>query len=67
MSYENVPENVKHVVDGIAAYITISAVMGWIANATAVLSLVWVIIRLYETNTVQGWLGKKRRKYDADE
>ena len=43
----------KQVADVAAGGVTISAVMAWIPEATALLSLVWVCIRIYETETVK--------------
>lgn len=66
MNYEHIPDSLKHVVDAVCGAITVSVIMGWIANATAVLSLLWILIRLKETKTMQGWLGKRRRASDRD-
>lgn len=52
-------EEAKQVADIAAGGVTISAFMAWIPEATALLSLVWVCIRIYETNTVRTILGKE--------
>ncbi|MFZ6755749.1 hypothetical protein ACO0K9_00900 [Undibacterium sp. Ji50W] len=42
---------------------TIAATLaGWLPGMAALASLVWSLIRIYETKTVQGWIkrGKKR-------
>ena len=49
----------KQVADVAAGGVTISAVMAWIPEATALLSLVWVCIRIYETETVKKVIGKE--------
>ena len=38
---------------------TILSLLGWLPHATALLSFIWMAIRVYETDTVQKWLGKK--------
>ena len=51
-------EDVKQVTDVAAGGVTISAFMAWIPEATALLSLVWVCIRIYETDTVKNIIRK---------
>mgnify|MGYP003111833454 FL=1 len=52
-------DETKQVADVAAGGVTISAVMAWIPEATALLSLVWVCIRIYETETVKKVIGKE--------
>lgn len=51
-------EPTKHAVDAIS----VATVVGTLANIlpaiAAVFTIVWTSIRIYETNTVQKWLGK---------
>ena len=54
-----ITEEIKQVTDVAAGGVTISAFMAWIPEATALLSLVWVCIRIYETDTVKFFIGKK--------
>ena len=51
-------DSTKSLVDAGAGAITESAVMQWLPAATAILSFVWVLIRIFETKTVQRVLGK---------
>lgn len=53
-------EETKQVADVAAGGVTVSAFMAWIPEATALLSLVWVCIRIYETDTVRTILGKEK-------
>ena len=48
-------------IDVSAGGVTIGAVMQWIPEVTAVASLIWVVIRIYETKTIQRCIkrGKK--------
>ena len=55
-----IQEPVKQVVDGIAAIGTVSAIMQWIPPATAIITLVWVSIRLYETKTIRNLIKRIR-------
>lgn len=52
-------EETKQAVDVAAGSVTLGAYLSWIPEATAVASLIWVLLRIYETETVQGLLGKK--------
>lgn len=51
-------ENVKHVVDGLSMATALATLAQWLPAAAALASLVWSAIRIYETKTVQRWLGK---------
>ena len=42
-------ETGKHVLDGASGLAVVSTLMGWLPAATALLSLVWVSMRIYET------------------
>jgi len=54
-------EPTKNMIDVSAGGVTIGAVMQWIPEVTAVASLIWVVIRIYETKTIQRCIkrGKK--------
>ena len=51
-------EATKHIID----FASIATVLGTLADMlpaiAAVFTIVWTGIRIYETKTVQGWLGK---------
>jgi len=49
---------VKTAIDISAGGITVGAVFDFLPEATALASLVWVLIRIYETPTIQRLLGK---------
>ena len=53
-------ETVKHFIDTISIAAWIAALAGWLPAIAAFASLVWSIIRIYESATVQGWLRKGR-------
>ena len=54
----NMNEATKHILD----FASIATVLGTLADMlpaiAAVFTIVWTTIRIYETKTVQGWLGK---------
>jgi len=51
-------EETKQVIDITAGGVTLGAYFSWIPEATALASLVWVLLRIYETETVRKLLGK---------
>ena len=59
MATEHATEGVKTVTD----VLSIATVIGTLAEVlpalAALFSIVWSIIRILETDTVRGWLGKK--------
>jgi chromate transport protein ChrA len=51
-------ENAKHVIDALSIGGILATLAGWLPAIAAILSIVWTLIRIYETRTVQRWLGK---------
>ena len=53
---------IKAIADGAALTVTFSGVMGWMTPVAtlvgSLLGIVWMCIRIYETDTVQKMLGK---------
>jgi hypothetical protein len=54
----NMDEATKHIID----FASIATVLGTLVDIlpalAAIFTIVWTAIRIYETKTVQGWLGK---------
>lgn len=51
-------EVMKYCIDGACLSTTIAALLNYMPAAAAFVSLVWGLIRIYETKTVQKWLRK---------
>jgi len=49
-------EQAKHWLDGISVATAVASLAAWLPPLAALASLVWTLIRIYETTTVQGWL-----------
>lgn len=49
----NIPEQVKIPIDAVAAAGTGAAWLGWLPDAVALLTALWVLIRIYETETMK--------------
>lgn len=56
-------EQAKHIVDGLAVAITLGSLMEFLPALASLLSIIWMGIRIYETDTVQKILGKKPRSF----
>jgi len=53
-------EEAKAAVDVIAVTTTVSTLMGWLPAVAAALSIVWTVVRIFETNTIQNLIHKKK-------
>ena len=58
--FANIDEGIKHVVDGLSLVTVLGTLVNMLPSIAAVFTIVWTAIRIYETDTVQGWLGKKK-------
>ena len=54
------PETIKHAVDGLSIVTVIGTLAEILPAPAALFSIIWSCFRIYETETVQNWL--KRRK-----
>lgn len=55
-------EQIKHVGDAMSITAIAATIVGWLPSVAVVLSIVWTLIRIYETKTVQAFLKKHRSK-----
>jgi hypothetical protein len=46
-------EEAKSALDVVSVTATVSALIGWLPAVAAVLSIVWTLIRIWETDTVR--------------
>lgn len=51
-------EAVKQIADGVSVITVIGTLAGILPSIAAVFTIIWTGIRIYETDTVQRWLGK---------
>jgi hypothetical protein len=50
---------VKPALDGLSITTIVGTFLGWLPHIAAILSVVWMAIRIYETDTVQRLIGRK--------
>jgi hypothetical protein len=55
---QHTTEGIKHVVDGLSIVTVLGTLADILPALAALFSLVWSIIRIMETDTVRGWMGK---------
>lgn len=56
---EHLSEPAKHTVDMLSIITVLGTLMDVLPAIAALLSIIWTLLRIYESKTVQGWLGKK--------
>lgn len=56
--FENIDEHTKHLIDGVSVATVMGTLMSWLPAIAALFTIIWTVIRIYETKTVQGWLKK---------
>jgi hypothetical protein len=54
-----VNETLKHAVDGVSVGTVIATLAGWLPELSAFLSIVWVAIRIWETETLKKLTGRQ--------
>lgn len=58
---EHIDDHTKHVIDYTSIGVALGSLIQILPSIAAALSIVWTVIRIYETKTVQSWL-KRRYK-----
>jgi hypothetical protein len=53
-------ETVKHIGDATSIGIVVGTLMEWLPAIAAIVTIIWTGIRIYETETVQKFLRKKK-------
>jgi hypothetical protein len=53
-------EEAKVAVDALAVTTTVSTLMGWLPAVAAALSIIWTVVRIFETNTIQNLIHRKK-------
>jgi len=60
-------EHAKQVVDGLSMATVVGALVDLLPAIAAIFTIVWTGIRIYETKTVQKWLGKDKKRIIVEE
>jgi len=57
---EHLSDNTKHIIDLASVATVLGALVDVLPAIAAIFTIVWTAIRIYETDTIQGLLGKKK-------
>jgi hypothetical protein len=57
---DHLNESTKHVIDGLSLVTVLGALVDLLPAVAALFTIIWTGIRIYETDTVQQLLGKKK-------
>ncbi len=60
-------ESVKHIVDGVSVVATVGTLIEMLPAIAALFTIVWTAIRIFETDTVQRMLGRKKAEDAVDQ
>ena len=60
MPHEQLTDATKHVIDGASIATAVGTMMQVLPAIAALFTIVWTVIRIYETKTVQKLLGKNK-------
>jgi len=63
---DQVDEHLKQTLDIVSITTVFGTLMGILPSIAALLSIVWSVVRLYETQTVQKLIAKARGKLDGN-
>jgi len=59
---EHLTEGTKHVVDGLSLVTVVGTLTDLLPAVAALFTIIWTLIRIYETKTVQGWISRAKQK-----
>jgi hypothetical protein len=57
---DHLNETTKHVIDGLSLVTVLGALVDLLPAVAALFTIIWTGIRIYETDTIQQLLGKKK-------
>ena len=59
--FHEMHEHTKHLIDWASIVTVLGTLMQVLPSLAALFSLVWSLIRIYETETIQKWIHSKRK------
>lgn len=62
MKFDHIDPAIKATGDAVSIVTVVGTLAQVLPAVAALLTIVWTSLRIYETDTVQGWLGKKNVK-----
>lgn len=55
-------ESIKHVGDALSISLVLATIAAWLPAIAALFSIIWTLIRIYETSTVRNLITKWRNR-----
>jgi hypothetical protein len=55
-------ETLKHFIDGVSLVTVLGTLVDMLPAVAAALSIVWSLLRIWESKTVQNWLNKNAKQ-----
>lgn len=59
------PEQLTPTVDAGMITIAVATFFGWLPNIAALLSVIWLVIRIWETETVRNLIRREQKSHEA--
>jgi len=56
----NEHDALKYAVDAASFFTVVGTITSMLPAVAALFTIIWTVLRIYETKTVQGWLGKEQ-------
>lgn len=53
---DSMNDSIKHVVDTVSIATVVGTLVNELPSIAALFSIIWTVIRIYETKTVQAWI-----------
>ncbi len=64
LKYEDMDDTTKNVLDALSVVTVVGTIVQMLPSIAALFTIVWTGIRIYETKTVQGLLGRETKDED---
>ena len=58
--FHDLSDGVKNTLDALSIVTVVGTLMAMLPSIAATLTIVWTAIRIFETDTVQGWFGRNK-------
>ncbi len=56
--WDHMPDGTKYAIDLLSITTLLGTLAQMLPHVAAILTIIWTAIRIYETRTIQGWLGR---------
>ena len=59
--WDSIPDGAKHLADALSITTLLGTLAQMLPHIAAILTIIWTAIRILETKTVRGWLGRRKQ------